>query len=212
MKTLNLEKLPNWKLAHIFFQYLYSSYDSGGISVRRTLRSALLEDYLDLFNCYLELKSYCDDTEESFPTNLFGDLYSCYNEAKKRNKVEKEIESEPLLPFSCSEISVLDLKELAYLALAGLLRWHEEHRHLWDLELRKKLEKSKPGILFLEADYSVETNERLIKEVAKLLPLPVLEQGVDIKTLEVKIYRFLSEYRATKDARCVGWNWLPQSV
>lgn len=79
----NISKLPNETIARLFFRRLWQGYDSGGVSVGRSLRSDLVEVYTSLHpheeddNFPLGLREFADEAEKRSPLackqTIFGD-------------------------------------------------------------------------------------------------------------------------------------------
>ena len=124
MNKNNLETLTNAELARLFFRTLWQGYDSGGISCGRSMRSALLEVYLDL----VQIPNLPDMMD------LYEDEEFC-NEARKKSRRIKRAKrkQDPLLPFPKEDrVSLLNVSEVAMLCLACLLRWYKDNHHLWE--------------------------------------------------------------------------------
>lgn len=189
MNKNNLETLTNAELARLFFRELWQGYDSGGISCGRSMRSVLLEIYLDL----VPIPDVPDMAD------FYGYDAFCKEAGKQKRRLRRQRrEQELLLPFPKEDrISLLSASEVALLCLACLLRWYKDSHHLW------------------EQDWSLEPQEKRMATICRILPLPKLEAKLDILELQRLMHMYARDFRNYRDADCTsfgsGWARLHSS-
>ena len=111
-RSVEISHLPNEILARLFFRRLWQGYDSGGVSVGRSLRSDLVEAYTSLFP--LEIDAI-------FP---FG-LRDFANEAKKR----KPLNHRQIIFGDLSKLDLVSNTEIGLLCIEGFRVWYYNHKN-----------------------------------------------------------------------------------
>jgi hypothetical protein len=106
----DISQLPNETLARLFFRRLWQGYDSGGVSVGRSLRSDLVEVYLAL---------HVLEEDDNYPLGLreFAD------EAGKR----QPLISKQILFGDLSRLDIIPSHEIGLLCIEGLRVWYNLH-------------------------------------------------------------------------------------
>lgn len=151
-----ISELSDDNLVRLFFKKLWQGYDSGGVSIGRSLRSSLVEVYLAI----------CEDCEDEMVRNLQIGLREIAEEADRRASPKYR----QMVLCSGEDASILPSVLIALLCIEGLHNWYNIHQG----------EENSEGYIANPFEY------RFISSVHKIMPIPFfpgLNSDAEIKIL-----------------------------
>ncbi len=159
------EDFSNYGLARMIMKFLWRCYDSGGVSMGRSLRAGLLEACTNILPQPPEYEIWDEDILDAV------DMWGLVEEADKRTQARKSNEVQLVL---FQEVEFIPDWEFSCLTISRLVEWYanEALKSEWDFGSERKV---------VYALFSFMRGPHIIKQFSDiydtLTPLHLIEDG-----------------------------------